>query len=220
MSKPKYDAVQIPITWATKKRNLTIWGLCLVVSSIVAFAAARFSNENDYGLGVIAIMAVIAFAYAVIASALEKTEWKLSPLGEKQKRVEVDRWKSGLTQIFLLILGGAAIFYFWTPVFDLLSGRITVYPESCIQDAKGACPWKPEKQQTFIVHVDQQLVIATAEELPAPVKLHNCVVADVSHWTCALGPEKYSSTMTMKGGEYSADGHYVSRFKWLADHLN
>jgi hypothetical protein len=186
----------------------------------LVFGFSTSPNKNDNSMGVFALIAAIAFAYAVVATVFEKTEWKLTPMGENQRRAQIAQWKFALISTLVLVLGGAAIFYCWTPLSDSMSSRITVYPESCIQDARGACPWKPDKQRTFVVHVEQQLIVATAEDLPAPVKLHNCVVADVSNWTCTVGPEKYSSTMTMKGGEYSADGHYVSRLEWLADHLN
>jgi hypothetical protein len=73
---------------------------------------------------------------------------------------------------------------------------------------------------TFIVHVDQQLVIYTTDNNPAPVRLHNCVVADRTNWSCSMFSDQTSPHVAMKDGTYTQSNRLdtvrtVSRAKWI-----
>lgn len=123
--------------------------------------------------------------------------------------------------------------YWVSPVVDMFESKIAVYPISCTNwlAQYGACAadgWQAGNPTTFIVHVDQQLVVGVTEGALAPEKLFNCVVADRRNWSCNESPDKESTqyimtsgTLSIVPGPYSwpLQLTYVSRFKWWTTKL-
>lgn len=238
MAKLEFESVEVPITSRTK------WRLWLALSAFVGLlivSGFNASGGDEHNGRVLAYYSIAALAYTltrVVRAILQKTERQLTKEGliQRQAARERDRVRKqqlkeragqqvefwAVVAIVLAVVIGAGV-WLWRPIADVFSGRITVYPEHCVQlDAVGKCVergWRADPPTTYTVHADQQFVVGITDEQPLPHKLFNCVIADQSHWTCTVEPDKYSFSLTMNGGDFTAPGRlrYVSRFSWLFD---
>ena len=122
----------------------------------------------------------------------------------------------------------AVALYCFEPIADLFAGRIAAYPVYCstTRTDTGGCANDGERVHNvtkYIVHVDQQFVVALTEKVATPMKLYNCVVADKKNWTCTMQPEIDSERLVMHDGEFNYDPpemwigaeHFTSRLEYL-----
>ncbi len=241
MAESEFESVEVPITSRTKWRNIGLWlGSSAFVGLIIVIGSSA-SGEDEHNGRVLAYFSIVALAYTlgrVVKAILQKTERQLTREGlihkiaaREHERLKTQQLKMRATQhveswtataVVLAAITGAGV-WLWRPIEDVFDGRITVYPEHCMQlDSAGKCDergWRTDPPTTYTVHADQQFVVGITDDQPAPHKLYNCVIADQHHWTCTVAPDKYSLSVTMNGEGFSGpDGlRYVSRLSWLFD---
>jgi hypothetical protein len=244
MAAPQIEYIEVPITPKARWRNIGIWSSVSAVCGLLAVIGYNANEENDHSGGVLSVLAAFGLVYGLhrLARAiLQKTELQLTKEGLIQQqyararlrasrqqqilrgRELVEFWAKTALVLAVILL---AITWAWRPVADSFSSKVTVYPEHCVNfDRDGQCmqgSWRPDAPTTYTVHTDQQFVVGLTDEESAPHKLFNCVIADNNHWTCTVASNKYSDSLTLSGSDFSAgDGtHYVSRFRWLLDHMS
>jgi hypothetical protein len=219
VDKPRYDSVVVTLTKGERYRRARVWLIWCVGCGVFG---AIFPFET--GLKALGFIGAASCAVAAIFVVRETTAWQLTDKGKLQK--EAARRAMGLavevTFRGLIILAAVICGMYWlyVPVGDAFAGRVTVYEETCtLSDCEKPVVGNP---LTFIVHVDQQLVIYTTDSAPAPLKLHNCVVADRTTWDCTVLTPLDSPHLTMKDGSYTDPNRLdnvrtVSRAKWIYD---
>jgi hypothetical protein len=242
MAAQEFESIEVPIARRTRWRNIGIWSGWSALCGVLILIGVH--NQGEHNGEVLAIWASFGLIYTLhrlVRAIFRKTERQLTKEGWIQKQAAQDRYRAqrrreierGKGQLIFWIKAALAVAFIvlavawlWRPLGDEAQSRITVYPEHCVKMAKdGKCTqdgWRTDPPTTYTVHTDQQFVVGLTDEESAPHKLFNCVIADKTHWTCTDEPNKYSDARTMSGSYFSAsDGmHYVSRFEWLADHMN
>jgi hypothetical protein len=175
-------------------------------------------------------IAVSVLGCVFIVLAMRKHEFQLTAASKAVIAAQDARSRRRdaaiMSWVFWIGLIAFAI-YCIEPISDGLQGRIKAYPVRCDKWSYGAATCEggvehAESQTTYIVHVEQQLVVSLSEDATEPKRLFNCVVADRQNWTCTVDPEKNSLHAIMYGGNfyfdppnpYLAGLRYTSRLKW------
>ena len=127
------------------------------------------------------------------------------------------------------LLLGLAVFFMW-PVYERLSGEVTVFRMFCTKDRKddSPCGLKDELTsvpETYKALPDQQSVIVWIGN-DAPSKLGNCAVRDALNWRCTrIDKQGVTVEQSMADGRLSetVDGYpspglglfyQVPRWRW------
>jgi hypothetical protein len=235
MSTKKYDSASVPITRATRWRRITNRALVCVIGVAIIYGALH--GERTHNGDVLAIYALLALVVGILylVRALRQThELVLTEAGKAAKATdattEARQFREGLQQLkafTVVVLVFAGVIWFAKSIINVVQGRTTVYSVHCAKwvDTEGSCVSGGEhtgEVTTFIVHVDQQLVVGLADDAPAPIRLFNCVVADTRNWSCFETAAAFSRQLVMRAGAFSyaqaplfsSDLHYSSRLHW------
>ena len=226
----RYESERIPISKANRGARLLVSLLSCAAGVALVVQAMPEKDATDrfalFAWGLIVLSAGLVFLFLSIT---RKYESRLTAAGEAAK-VADNRKRDAASVSWMLGVGGIAVaLYSVGPIADSFQGRIKAYPVRCNQTAQ-PCPKGQEHAEvpiSFIVHVDQQLVVSLAEDMTVPARLFNCVVADRRNWTCTLLPEKDSVRAVMRDGDFSYDApdsllnglRFTSRFQWWLQKL-
>jgi hypothetical protein len=227
MNAAETELVPVP----SQKRWFCI-GFSAVIVTIGCFLLIESVRSKDEGQGFYGIPITVFGIFCLVHFFRKTHEVAMTEAGRAANAVREavaagrkERMENAVTRFFLWAVLFVVVIFWVDPLSDLLRNRIGVYPIGCEATPiiVGKCAAKNERaglEVKFIVHVDQQLVIRMVEG-HEPVKLYNCVVADVNDWTCTTEPQKDWQIVLMKDGRYdpSALGvtgvRYASRLEYL-----
>ena len=226
MSKPGYEALEIPLTKQSRMRRVFIALGCLVPCAWLFFAGYR-SDPAEPAMVFWGVVLAALCAYYGTKAATAKTEWQLTENGHKQKaasRAQAAKTREAFIRV-ALYAAVAIIGFYWlsVPVFDALSNQVTVYVEDCERIGQAdSCVHPKVKSMTFTVHVDQQFIILSSDAMDAPMKFDKCVIKDRTNWQCDGGSFLADFAPTMKDGEYSIGKpgplhRFIPRYQWILD---
>lgn len=227
-----YETELVPIPAKTK------W-LYICLSTIgAAFGFGIFVNSvgtdsTDKAPGVIWGLIIAALGVFFLVQSIRKTHERViteagkAAIAVKAKADARARAENNAAlMVFLFWVAVIAVgIYCIEPVMDMFGSRISAYPVICSTQVPGTdkCAANAERAGNaikYIVHVDQQLVVGLAENAAAPMKLYNCVVADVKNWSCAISAEKDATRIAMRDGDFTYDptAMYVPGLRFVSRH--
>ncbi len=219
-----HETEKVPVS-KEKRQRQSLAAVALLGVGIWILVAGH--NRFD---GLLWGIAVSVLGCVFLALALRKHEYQLTAASKvaiaahnersRKRDAEIMSW------VFWIGLIAFAI-YCVDPIADAFQSRVKAYPVRCDKWSYGATTCEggvehAESPTTYMVHVEQQLVVSLSEEAAEPKRLFNCVVADRQNWTCTIDPEKDSLHAVMHNGNfyfeppnpYLAGLRYTSRFKW------